>query len=325
MLTGDADAPIDDAFWRSRIERALRFRAALAPDADAFRLVHGEADGLPSLVVDRYGEHLVVQLLSAGLEAYRAPIVRALVELTQPAGVLARNDVSVRDHERLPRSVELLHGSVPERLEVREARVRYEAAPWTGQKTGAFLDQRENRARAGALARGRALDAFAYHGSFSLHLAGNADEVLAIDSSADALARAADNFGRNGLDNVRTIEANAFDFLRAEDDAGSRWDTIVLDPPAFAKRRDALPRALAGYKEINLRALRILAEGGHLLTFSCSYHVGEDDFRRMLEDAAADSGRPVRWVEARGQAADHPRLLQVPETGYLKGAVLQAL
>jgi 23S rRNA (cytosine1962-C5)-methyltransferase len=321
------DAKPDDNFWRERIAAAVAYRESLAPDATAYRLVHGEADGLPSLIVDRYADYLVVQLLSAGLEQFRGPIVEALVDVCGPAGILARNDVTVRRFERLPETVELLHGSVPEELEVRESQVRYLAAPWTGQKTGAFLDQRENRARAGALARGRALDCFSYHGSFTLHLAARADRVTAVDSSADALARAERNADLNpGLrERIDLVEANAFDFLRAEDAAGERYDTIVLDPPAFAKRKDAIESAVRGYKELNLRALRILNPGGVLCSFSCSYHLGSWLFREMLESAAADAGRPVRWLEWRGQAADHPEILQVPESAYLKGAIVQVV
>jgi 23S rRNA (cytosine1962-C5)-methyltransferase len=198
-----------------------------------------------------------------------------------------------------------------------------------GQKTGAFLDQRENRLRVGEIAHGRALDCFSYHGSFALHLAARATHVTAIDSSAEALTRAAENVVRNAPsitpDRIDFVEANAFDFLRGEEASGAQYDTIVLDPPAFAKRRDALERALRGYKEINLRALKLLAPGGHLCTFTCSYHVGRELFRDMLESAAADAGRPVRWIESRGQALDHPELLQVPESAYLKGAILQVL
>jgi 23S rRNA (cytosine1962-C5)-methyltransferase len=324
MLT-HVEREIDAAFWRDRIAAATALRRSIAPDAEAYRLVHGEADGLPSLIVDRYGEHLVVQLLSAGLESCRADILDALEAIVSPRGVLARNDTSVRDHERLPRGVELLAGEVPEELEVREGGIRYSVAPWTGQKTGAFLDQRENRILAGSLARGRALDVFAYHGSFALHLAGKADDVLAVDSSAEALERARENVRLNGLSNVRCHEANAFDFLRAQVAARHEFDTIVLDPPAFAKRRDAVAAALNGYKELNLRAMRLLAPGGHLLTFSCSFHVDTPTFTDMLEQAAMDAGRSMRWIEARAQAADHPRLIEIPETAYLKGAVLQAV
>ena len=280
----------------------------------------------PSLVADWYHGHIVVQLLSAGLERYRNEIVAALVEVADPIGILARNDVAVREHEELPLSVELLHGEVPEWLEVSEASVRYLAAPWTGQKTGAFLDQRENRLRVGELAYGRALDCFAYHGSFALHLARNATSVTAIDSSADALARARVNVELNEAHSrgtVELVEANAFDFLRAEEAAKAQYDTIVLDPPAFAKRKDALEKAFRGYKEINLRALKLLSPGGLLCTFSCSYHMTAPLFREMLESAAADAGRPEKLVEWRGQAADHPEVLQIPETAYLKGAILR--
>lgn len=324
LLTRE-ERPIDEGFWRERVDAAARYRESLAPDASAYRLVHGEADGLPSLVVDRYGEHLVLQLLSAGLEAFRGEVVEAVAERCRPAGILARNDVGVRSHEHLEQAVELLAGEVPERLEVWEGSVRYLVAPWSGQKTGAFLDQRENRRRAGQLSRGRALDCFAYHGSFALHLATGADEVRAVDSSGPALARAAENARLNALPHIRTVEANVFEFLRAQEGAGESYDIVVLDPPAFAKRRDALAQALRAYKEINLRALRLLAAGGYLCTFSCSYHVSAADFREMLRAAAVDAGRPIRWIEARGQAPDHPELLQIPESGYLKGAVLQAV
>jgi 23S rRNA (cytosine1962-C5)-methyltransferase len=324
MLT-HGPARIDGGFWRERVAAAAGYRRGLAVDGNAYRLIHAEADGLPSLIVDRYEDVLVVQLLSAGLEAVRHPVVEALIAEIGPAGVLARNDVPVRRHEGLGRGTELLFGEVPEEIEVREGAVRYLAAPWAGQKTGAFLDQRENRLRSGVLARGRALDCFAYHGSFALHLAARAVEVVAVDSSAPALERAGSNAALNGFGHLRTVEANVFEFLRAEEAAGARYDTIVLDPPAFAKTRAHAPQALRGYKEINLRAMRILAPGGHLCTFSCSYHVDRAAFRAMLHDAAVDAGRPVRWIEERGQALDHPEIVQVPETGYLKGAILQAV
>ncbi|HSJ08242.1 MAG TPA: class I SAM-dependent rRNA methyltransferase [Longimicrobiales bacterium] len=313
------------AFWRERVAAAWSYRRGLAPDATAYRVVHAEADGMPSVVVDRYGDYLVVQLLSAGAETFRGDILAALVDAGSPAGVLARHDVPVRRLEQLPEGTELLHGQVPDEVEVREGDVAYMAAPWTGQKTGAFLDQRENRIRAGQLARGRALDCFSYHGSFALHLAGQAQAVVAVDASADALARAERNAALNGRRGGRIdfVEANAFDFLREQDATGERYDMVVVDPPAFARRRDALDAALRGYKELNLRALKILNPGGILCTFSCSYHVSAPLFRAMLEDAAADAGSPVRWLEARGQALDHPEVLQVPESGYLKGAVLQ--
>jgi 23S rRNA (cytosine1962-C5)-methyltransferase len=322
MLTWEREA-IDAGFWAGRITRSVARRGGI--EATAWRAVHGEADGLPSLVVDVLGEVAVVQLLSAGLEAYRSEIVEALRGCLPVLGILARNDVKIRLHEDLPLATELLWGAVPERVEVEEAGVRYYAAPWTGQKTGAFLDQRENRVLAGRLARGRVLDAFCYHGSFAMHMAGSAEHVVALDSSAEALDRARDNAGLNGFGNIETVEANAFDHLRMLESAGTRFEVVVLDPPAFAKHRSSVGRALRGYKEINLRALRLLSPGGHLLTFSCSYHVGPGAFREMVVSAAADAGRPVRWVRALGQASDHPEVLQIPETGYLKGAVLEVL
>lgn len=316
---------IDPAFWRDRIAKARALRESIRPDADACRIVHAEADGIPSLVVDRYSDWLVVQFLSAGLERYRDSIRDALVTELEPRGIVARDDIPIRRHEKLGDGVSVIHGDVPETIEAREDGIRYFVAPFSGQKTGAFLDQRENRVRAGSLARGLALDLFSYHGSFALHMAAAGARVTAVDSSADAIDRARENARLNGLeDRIELVEANVFDLLRDFERDGLRFDTIVLDPPAFAKRRDSVKAALRGYKEINLRAMRVLSPGGHLLTFSCSYHVGPDRFRAMLESAAADCGRPIRWIEARGQAADHPEILQIPETSYLKGAVLQA-
>ena len=316
---------IDAAWWRERIGRALARRQQLPSVASAFRLIHGEGDGLPSLVCDRYDRWLVVQLMSAGLESQRAHIVDALVALAQPEGILARNDVPLRTREELPLEVELLTGSVPHEVEVVEHGVRYLAAPWEGQKTGAFLDQRENRAFVASVARGRALDCFSYHGSFALHLATRADHVVALDISAAALQRASENAARNGLTNIEPLEANAFDFLKAEVQRGARYDTIVLDPPAFAKSRSALPAALRGYKEINLRAMRLLARGGLLFTASCSFHLTKPLFLEMLQAAAADSGRRIALRDLRGQPLDHPEVLTIPETGYIKGALLEAL
>ena len=325
LLDRDPRARIDAEWWHARLTTALARRAPLAAEANAYRLVHGEGDGLPSLVVDRYDRWLVVQLMSAGVERFRDAIVRALVDLTGAEGILARNDVSLRSKEGLPRETVLLHGEVPREIEVREHGVRYLAAPWDGQKTGAFLDQRGNRALAGGIARGRALDCFSYHGSFALHLARSADHVTALDISAAALARAKENAALNGFTNLDFIEANAFDFLRAREAERAAFETIVLDPPAFAKTRAALPGALRGYKEINLRAMRLLVPGGLLYTASCSYHLTKPLFLEMLQAAAADSGRRIALRELRGQPLDHPEVLTVPETGYIKGALLEAL
>jgi 23S rRNA (cytosine1962-C5)-methyltransferase len=219
----------------------------------------------------------------------------------------------------------VLHGEVPREIEIDEHGIRYNAAPWTGQKTGAFLDQRENRGLVGEVSKGVALDCFSYHGSFALHLARNADRVVALDSSGQALARAAQNAALNGISNIDFVEADAFNFLREKEDAGGRFDTIVLDPPAFAKTRNSVPAALRGYKDINMRAMRLLASGGTLFTASCSFHVSKALFLEMLEAAAADSGRRVAIREIRGQPLDHPEILTSPETGYIKGALLQAV
>ncbi|MGH7540119.1 MAG: class I SAM-dependent rRNA methyltransferase, partial [Gemmatimonadota bacterium] len=307
---------------RGRIEGAARRRERI--DGTAYRVVHAEADGLPSLVVDRYGPCAVAQLLSAGLEAVRDPVLDAIEAVLAPEAIVLRHDVPVRRYERLPLDIEVPRGRAPERIEVAEGEVRFLVDPRRGQKTGAFLDQRENRALAGRLARGRALDAFTYEGGFALHLARSAAHVLAVDQSAASLARARENAALAGVENVEWREANAFDLLRTLEAEGARFDVVVLDPPAFAKSRATLPRALRGYKEINLRAMRLLAAEGHLLTFSCSYHVGRDAFGRMLADAAADSGRRIVLERPLGQSADHPEVLTIPETGYLKGALLRA-
>jgi 23S rRNA (cytosine1962-C5)-methyltransferase len=325
LKSGFTAQRLDAGWWHARLAAALARRAGLLDaETNACRLVHGEGDGLPSLVVDRFDRWLVVQLLSAGLEAFRAPIVRALVELTGAEGILARNDASVRGREGLEKGVETLHGSVPQEIDVREHGVRYIAAPHAGQKTGAFLDQREARVLAGSVARGRALDVFSYHGSFALHLARGAEHVLAVDSSEAALERVASNAALNGLANIEGVQADAFDFLRAEEKAGRRYETIVLDPPAFAKNRNSVAGALRGYKDINLRAMRLLAPGGFLYTASCSYHVPKPDFLAMLTEAAADSGRRMILRAVTAQPADHPEILTIPETGYLKGALLEA-
>ena len=325
LLDRNADATIDDQWWHDALARGIARRSGLERDTNAFRLIHGEGDALPSLIVDRYDDCIVLQLMSAGLESCRDAIVRALEAQLAPRGILARNDVSLQVKEGLPLNVELLHGTVPEEIEVHEHGVRYLAAPWRGQKTGAFLDQRENRALVGRIARGRALDCFSYHGSFALHLAQRADHVTALDASAHALIRAEENFRRNALTNGSFIEANAFEYLKAAERDRTRFDTIVLDPPAFAKTRAAVPSALRGYKEINLRAMRLLSRGGLLFTASCSFHLTKPLFLEMLTDAASDSGRRMVLREFRGQPLDHPEVITIPETGYIKGALLEAM
>jgi 23S rRNA (cytosine1962-C5)-methyltransferase len=323
MVDGDASATLDHNWWRRRLGDAIARRESVRSVATAYRLIHGEGDGCPSLICDRYDRYLVVQLMSAGLEAFRSTIVDGLDDLVRPAGILARNDVPLRAKERLPVGVELLHGDVPDEVEVSEHGVRFIAALRHGQKTGAFLDQRENRALVGAVARGRALDCFSYHGSFALHLARRAESVVALDVSAAALERAAAHCALNGLTNVALVKDDAFDYLTEQTAAGERFDTIVLDPPAFAKTRASLPAAIRGYKDINVRALRLLSSGGVLFTASCSFHLTKPLFLEMLHDAAADSGRRVTLRALTTQPVDHPEVMTIPETGYLKGALLE--
>lgn len=321
MLRDSAD---DETEWLDRsLRRAMDYRESLAIDATAYRLVHGEADGLPALIVDRYDDVLVVQALCQGMDRRLPAIVDRLNALCAPRGILARNDPRVRRLEGLESHVEVLAGNVPDAIEVREGRVRHVVDVRLGQKTGAFLDQRENHAAAAAYARGRALDAFTYHGGFALQLAGRCDSVLALDASADAVAATQDNAQRNGLTNLEVREVNVFDELRELEIARERFDTIVLDPPAFAKNKASVERALAGYREINLRALKLLQPGGHLITCSCSYNVDEPMLLEVIRHAAADASATVVLVEKRMQARDHPVLVTVPETHYLKCLVLR--
>ncbi len=324
LLTRSAE-PVTSALWQGRLREAFRFRDSLGIDATAWRAVHGEADRMPSLIVDRYGDYLVVQALSQGVDRLLPEITRLLVELAAPAGILARNDPRVRLLEGLEQRVEVLHGTVPETIEVREGRVTYRVDPYHGQKTGLFLDQRENRVAAAGYAHGRLLDAFSYQGGFALALAPRCTEVLAIDISENAVAHIQDNARRNGLAKVEARAMNVFDELRELERRGERFDTIVLDPPAFAKNKAALRKALSGYKEINLRALKLLSPGGYLVTCSCSYNVSEGDFANVLAAAAVDAHAEVTVVEKRMQGRDHPVLLTVPETYYLKCFILRKL
>jgi len=322
MLT-HGDALADAALVRRRLEQAIRFRTSLNLDATAYRLVHGEGDLIPSLVVDRYDEYLVVQTLSQGTDRLLHEITAMLVELLAPRGVLARNDPKVRALEGLEQTVEVLYGEIPESLMVREGPVTYDVDLRKGQKTGLFLDQRENREALARYARGRLLDCFSYNGGFALRLAPQCSETEAIDVSAEAVTRIQANAVRNGVPRLTAREANVFDELRHLEREGARYDTIVLDPPAFAKNKASVPNALAGYKEINLRAMRLLNPGGYLMTCSCSYNVTEDMFAAMLHEATIDSHVPMALVEKRMQGRDHPVLIGVPETYYLKCFLLR--
>lgn len=323
MLTLGDGASADEALLRSRIEQAVRFRESLGLDATAYRLVHGEGDLLPSLVVDRYDHYLAIQALSQGMDRLLPAITSILVDVLKPAGILARNDPKVRALEGLPQSVDVLHGDIPESIVVREGPVEYDVDLRKGQKTGLFLDQRENREAAARYARGRLLDCFSYNGGFALWLARTCPEAEALDISADAVERIRANAVRNGVPHVQAREVNVFDELRRLERAGARYDTIVLDPPAFAKNKASIPNAMAGYKEINLRAMRLLNPGGYLITCSCSYNVSEEMFAAVVHEASIDSHTPVTFVEKRMQGRDHPVLVGVPETYYLKCFILR--
>jgi 23S rRNA (cytosine1962-C5)-methyltransferase len=331
-----AEAEINRDFWRARLRAATRWRRQVVEGTDAYRLVHAEGDYLPGLVIDRYGESFVIQTLTPGMEALKGMWVELLVEEFSPRLVLERNDAKVRQLEGLPLVSGVLYraGESDEQAGlfapaaecyVTEHGIKFWVDLLGGQKTGAFLDQRENRATAMRYGRGRGLDGFSFHGSFALHLARVCEHVTALEISAAAIARARRNAELNRIANVEFVEANVFDLLREYDEQGERFDTIVLDPPAFAKHRGAVAAALRGYKEINLRALRLLEPGGVLITCSCSYHVTEGLFLQMLADAARDAGRAVQIVEKRTQGRDHPILLTVPETYYLKCMVLRVM
>jgi len=324
MIAHGEAAPAD-SLWRDRLAAAIAYRDSLAIDATAYRLVHGEADRLPSLIVDRYADYLVVQALSQAVDRRLPEITKALVDLMHPAGILARNDPRVRLLEGLDQRVEPLYGDVPEAIDVREGAVRYQVDPWRGQKTGLFLDQRENREAALRYASGRVLDAFSYNGGFALALAPKAQTVLAVDISEEAVERIRANAARNHLSNVDARAMNVFDELRELERVGARFETIILDPPAFAKNKAAVNKALSGYKEINLRALKLLTPGGFLVTCSCSYNVSEAAFLDVVSDAAADARAEVSIVEKRAQGRDHPILVHVPETYYLKCLILRKL
>ncbi len=311
------------AFIRARIAAALAYRERVVRDSDACRLVFSEADSLPGLIADRYNDVIAVQLLTQAMDAEpaRNAILSSLQESLRPEAIVERVDARVRELEQLPaRESGLLAGEKRETVITMNG-VRFHYRALAGQKTGAFLDQRENYAAAAAVARGEALDAFCYQGGFALHLAERCSQVTGIDSSRPALEIAEENARLNSRE-IEWLEGNAFDVLKDYAAAGRQYDTIVLDPPPFAKTRQALATALRGYKELNLRALKMLRPGGVLVTCSCSYHVGEADFIATVAEAAQDAHRGVRLMERRSQAKDHPTLPGVPETNYLKCLLL---
>ncbi len=315
--------PFDRAFLSERIQAAAAYRQQVVKDSDAYRVVAAEGDQLPSLIIDRYGETYVLQTLSQGMEALKPTIVDILQENCSPRGIIERNDVPVRSLEGLPQLKGVLNNAPEEEVTVNINGMRFAFNLLEGQKTGGFLDQRENQLAARTYARGRALDCFTYGGGFAVTLAPQCDHVLGIDSSEEALQLARRNGKLNSLANVEWQEANCFDFLKAADQAAEHFDMVVLDPPAFARQRSNLESALRGYKELNLRALKILNPGGYLVTCSCSYHVTESDFLGAIASAALDAHRSVTVVERRTQSRDHPILLTVPETLYLKCLILR--
>jgi 23S rRNA (cytosine1962-C5)-methyltransferase len=324
LLTRE-DRPVDRAFLTERLRRAAAYRNLVVENSEACRLVHGEADLLPSLIVDRYVDCFVVQTLSQGAERLKTLLVEILIELFSPRGIVERNDPKVRLLEGLEQRVGILHGEIPPELRVRENGVIFIHDLLKGQKTGSFLDQRENHWAARRYASGEVLDCFSYQGGFALTIADKCDHVQGIEMAPAALEAARRNQQVNSIANVDFHEGNTFDVLKHYDESGRRFQMVILDPPAFAKNRDSIPAAQRGYKEINLRALKLLKPGGFLLTCSCSYHITEPLFLQILAEAANDARKSIVVVERRTQAKDHPILLTMPETHYLKCLIVKVV
>ena len=319
------DIPADRSFFAARIEQAAKYRKMVVENTEAWRLIYGEADHLPSLIVDRYADYLVVQTLSQGTERLKPVIVDILNELFTPRGILERNDPRVRLLEGLDQRVGVLSGEVPAEVVARENGIAFACDLAKAQKTGSFLDQRENHWAARNYASGEVLDCFSYQGGFALTVADRCEHVEAVDMAPAAVAASQRNKELNRSANVYFREGNSFDVLKEYDEAGRKFDLVILDPPAFAKNRDSIDAAHRGYKEINLRALKLLKPGGFLVTCSCSYHISEALFLQILAEASTDAKRPLAVVERRTQAKDHPILLTMPETHYLKCLILRVL
>jgi 23S rRNA (cytosine1962-C5)-methyltransferase len=324
LLTRE-DRSADRAFFTERLRQAISYRQRIVENSEAFRVVYSEGDLLPSLIVDRYGDYLVVQTLSQGTERHKQMLVDILVELLSPKGIVERNDPKVRLLEGLEQRVATIYGEVPPEIRVEENGVAFAYDLPKGQKTGSFLDQRENHAAARAYAAGDVLDCFSYQGGFVLTVADRCDHVEGIEMARTAIEAARHNQELNGITNVNFREGNTFDILKEYEEVGRRFRMIILDPPAFAKNRDSLPAAHRGYKEINLRALKLLEPGGYLVTCSCSYHITEPLFLQILAEAANDAKRNTVVVERRTQAKDHPILLTLPETHYLKCMIVKVI
>jgi 23S rRNA (cytosine1962-C5)-methyltransferase len=317
------DVPVDAGFWRGRLSGCIEYRKKTVKDSDACRIAHSEADGLPSLIVDKYGEHLSIQTLSLGMDNIKDVIVEALTDLLKPASVVARNDSAMRKFEGLDEKKEVLYGRPPEKVEVREGNIKYLVDIMNGQKTGAYLDQRENHIASEKYSRGKALDCFSYQGLFSLHMALSADEVTSVDSSGPALEALKKNAELNGIAKIKTVEGKVSETLKSFQKEERQFDFIVLDPPAFAKSKKDIQAAARGYIDINFRAMKLLKRGGHLMTCSCSYNLSEGQFMDILAEALSESRRRARLAEKRIQPADHPILLNFPESNYLKCFVLE--
>ncbi len=324
LLTRE-DIPVNRSFFAERIRQVAAYRKTVVENTDAYRLIYGEADLLPSVVVDAYGDYLVIQTLSQSSERYKSLLCEILAEQFSPKGILERNDPKVRLLEGLEQKISVLHGEVPEEILAKENGIAFFYDLRNGQKTGSFLDQRENHAAAGQYSSGEVLDCFAYQGGFALTVSGKSHHVEAVDMAPAALNVARRNQEANAISNVTFRKANTFDLLKEYGEVGRRFDTVILDPPAFAKNRASIAAAQRGYKEINLRAMKLLKPGGYLVTGSCSYHISEPLFLQVLAEAALDARKTVTVVERRTQARDHPILLTMPETHYLKCMIIHVL
>lgn len=324
LLTRE-DEPVGRDFFAHRLRRAAEYRKIVVQNSDAYRLVYSEGDLLSSVIIDRYGDYFVLQTLSQGAERVKSLLVELLVDLFAPKGILERNDPRVRLLEGLDQQVGVLYGDVPPEMVVRENGVSFLCDLAKGQKTGSFLDQRENHCAARRYASGSVLDCFSYHGGFALTVAGHCEHVESAEMAPGALEIARRNQQLNSVGNVTFREGNTFDVLKEHYEVGRRFQMVILDPPAFAKNRDSVAAAQRGYKEINYRAMKLLEPGGYLLTCSCSYHITEPLFLQILADAAVDARRGIVVCERRTQAQDHPILLTMPETHYLKCMILKVI
>ena len=316
---------IDRGWWREQLAICADRRASIVGETNAYRLIYSEGDLLPSLIVDKYDDVLVMQTLSQGTDRLKPEIAELLGQQLRPRAIIERNDARVRQFEGLELKTGVVYGETPGEILINQNGVRFVVSPLGGQKTGAFLDQRENYLAAARIAGGRALDCFTFNGGFALHIARSCERVTGIDISEEAIEGARRNAKANEATNVEFRAMNVFDALRDFESAGERFDTVILDPPAFAKNRAAVKSAVRGYKEINLRALKLLNANGVLVTCSCSYHMQQEMFLEIIREAALDAHRRVQIVEVRGQSSDHPVLLGVPETHYLKCVIARVI